>query len=221
MAQPEAKDTVVVLDLDDTLYEEADYHASGLAEVCHWIGSLYGIPVSAKLNELRESGETDLLAGLCHLAELPLSVKESLLWIYRLHKPKISLTDEVSDFLRNLEARYQVAILTDGRSISQRLKLKSLGLSHLPVYISEEHGGDKPSPVRFKLIMHEMIGLKYCYVGDNPKKDFIAPKLLGWKTIGLLNNGRNIHSQDLNNLTKEQTPNIWIKNISQALDYID
>jgi putative hydrolase of the HAD superfamily len=59
MAQLEAKSTVVVLDLDDTLYKEANYHASGLAEVCRWIEVLYGVSITAGLNELRESGETD------------------------------------------------------------------------------------------------------------------------------------------------------------------
>ncbi len=218
MAQPNTKGTVVVvLDLDDTLYKEADYHASGLAEVCRRIESLYGISVIARLDELRESGETDLLAGLCRLAGLPLSVKESLLWVYRLHQPSISLTAQVSDFLENLEGRYQVAVLTDGRSISQRLKLKALELGHLPVYISEEHGADKPSPIRFELIMREMPAARYFYIGDNPKKDFVAPNGLGWTTVCLRDDGRNIHRQDLTKLSPNQLPSHWIDSLDEFL----
>lgn len=220
MALPNAKDMVVVLDLDDTLYKEADYRASGLAEVCRWIESLYGKSVAARLNELRESGETDLLAGLCRLAGLPLSVKESLLWIYRVHQPAIALTSQVSEFLKDLEDRYQIAILTDGRSVSQRLKLQSLGLSHLPVYISEEHGADKPSPIRFELIMREMPAAHYFYIGDNPKKDFVAPNSLGWTTVCLRDDGRNIHCQDLNRLSPNQLPNHWIESLNDFLTLV-
>jgi putative hydrolase of the HAD superfamily len=220
MALPEPKDTVVVLDLDDTLYKEVDYHASGLVAVSRWIESLYGISVTAGLRELQESGEPDLLAGLCRLAGLPLSVKESLLWAYRLHQPDISLTSQTADLLKNLESKYPVAILTDGRSISQRLKLKALGLSHLPVYISEEHGADKPSPLRFELIMREMPAAHYVYVGDNPKKDFLAPNALGWTTIGLRDDGRNIHRQDLSKLLPNQLPSRWIDSLDEILTSI-
>lgn len=217
MAQPNPKDTVVVLDLDDTIYKEADYQASGLTEVCRWLEALYGISITAELDELRESGENDLLAGLCRLAGLPVSVKESLLWVYRLHQPAINISAKDSDFLKNLEIRCQVAVLTDGRSISQRLKLKSLGLSHLPVYISEEHGSEKPSPVRFELIMRNNPAAHYFYIGDNPKKDFIAPNNLGWTTVCLRDDGRNIHRQDLTKLSPNQLPNHWINSLHEFL----
>jgi putative hydrolase of the HAD superfamily len=36
----------------------------------------------------------------------------------------------------------------------------------------------------------------YYYIGDNPAKDFQAPNHLGWTTICLLDDGRNIHPQD-------------------------
>ena len=43
----------------------------------------------------------------------------------------------------------------------------------------------------------------FIYVGDNVKKDFITPNALGWKTICLKDDGRNIHKQDFT-LTPEQ-----------------
>lgn len=36
----------------------------------------------------------------------------------------------------------------------------------------------------------------FYYIGDNLRKDFVAPNKLGWQTICLLDNGENIHSQD-------------------------
>ena len=35
----------------------------------------------------------------------------------------------------------------------------------------------------------------YFYVGDNTAKDFVSPNILGWHTICIKDDGRNIHSQ--------------------------
>jgi putative hydrolase of the HAD superfamily len=32
-------------------------------------------------------------------------------------------------------------------------------------------------------------------VADNVSKDFIAPNIMGWQTICLIDNGKNIHKQ--------------------------
>ncbi|MCM2295576.1 HAD family hydrolase [Rhodoferax sp.] len=220
MAITEFFETVVVLDLDDTLYKEADYHASGFAEVCRWIEQLYGKSLALDLLALQKAGEPDLLAGLCRVAGLPISVKESLLWIYRLHEPAIRLTPFVQDLLERLQTKCNLAIITDGRSISQRQKIKALGLSRFPAYISEDYGADKPSPLRFELIMRHMPASRQIYVGDNPKKDFLAPNSLGWTTLGLRDDGRNIHSQNLDGLQPEQLPQFWIDSLDEILNYI-
>ncbi|MDO8772750.1 MAG: HAD family hydrolase [Burkholderiaceae bacterium] len=218
MAQPELSQTVVVLDLDDTLYKEADYHDSGLREVCNWIEGLYGRSLAGELEALKSQGERDLLGALCRLAGLPLSVKDSLVWVYRLHEPRIHLSPAAKETIHLLESMCRVAILTDGRSVSQRKKLKSLGLSHLPAYISEEHGSEKPSPLRFELIMRELPALDYVYVADNPSKDFLAPNALNWKTIGLIGDKRNIHSQDRDGLSVAQLPQKWITSLDKLME---
>ena len=50
------------------------------------------------------------------------------------------------------------------------------------------------------------------YVGDNTEKDFFAPNQLGWKTVCILNDGRNIHQQDFE-LKKEFLPKYKINDI--------
>lgn len=220
MATTDWLGTVVVLDLDDTLYKEAEYHASGLAEVCRWIEHVYGKSLELDIDALQDTGEPDLLGCLCRIAGLPLSVKESLLWVYRLHEPDIRLAPFVLDLLERLQAKCRLAILTDGRSVSQRQKIKALGLSHFPAYISEEYGAEKPSPLRFELIMCDMPASRYLYVGDNPKKDFLAPNALGWATLGLRDDGRNIHSQRLAVLQPEQLPQVWIDSLDEILNYL-
>lgn len=220
MAINDLAGVVVVLDLDDTLYNEADYHFSGLSEVCRWVEVLYGKSLASDLRALQDAGERDLLAGLCRLAGLPLSVKESLLWVYRLHAPEIRLTPVVREFLDRLQEKCHLAILTDGRSVSQRQKIKALGLAHLPAYISEDYGADKPSPLRFERIMCDMPASRYLYIGDNPKKDFLAPNSLGWVTIGLRDRGRNIHSQNVTEIPTEYLPQAWIDSLDEILNYI-
>jgi putative hydrolase of the HAD superfamily len=210
---------VVVLDLDDTLYKEADYRQSGFRAVCREIEALYGESLTRDF-EGHTRGDGDVLDLLCRRAGLPLSAKESLLWIYRLHTPDISLTEDVRDVLRQLEARYPVIVLTDGRSMTQRKKMLALGLQRLPVYISEEHCSAKPEPRRFEMIMKDYPARAYVYVADNPRKDFIAPNRLHWKTIGLRGDERNIHSQDCEGLTSEMLPNQWIDTLTELPDIL-
>jgi putative hydrolase of the HAD superfamily len=150
------------------------------------------------------------------MIKLPLSVKESLLWIYRLHQPKISLDKSTKASINKLQQVAKLVILTDGRSISQRQKIKSLELDHLPVYISEEYQSEHPDLLRFNLIMKDFPSKKYSYVGDNPRKDFIAPNKLNWNTIGLRGDGYNIHSQD-SYVTQDASPKFWINNLEELL----
>lgn len=215
MAPAEPLKPVVVLDLDDTLYREADYRESGLKAVCRWMERLYGTDLEQALAESGRQEEKDPLGALCRLAGLPASVGESLLWIYRLHKPAISISRSDLMTIRELERRCTLAILTDGRSVTQRLKIDSLGLGHLPVYISEEHASTKPDPYRYKKIMTDLPGSRYIYVGDNPRKDFYAPNILSWETIGLIGDERNIHDQECSGLDGEHLPKQWIRSLDE------
>ena len=220
MATNNPSSTVVVFDLDDTLYKEADYQASGLEAVCRLVETLYGKSVKKEVLRLQQVGERDVLAGICTILGAPLSVKETLLWFYRLHEPAIALDTDISTTMQQLELDYQLAVLTDGHSISQRLKLKALGLGHLQTYISEDHQDNKPSTARFRIIMRDMPAERYVYVGDNPAKDFIAPNQLGWITIGLRDDGRNVHNQTSVHFSSAQLPKIWIDHFSQIINAI-
>lgn len=211
MAQCDPLELVIVLDLDDTLYKEIDYQISGFNAVCNWIENVYDLGLWLDLEKLLQSKTPDVLGELCKAAGLGPTVKESLLWVYRLHQPLIHLSPGVNVFLNELESNWRVAVLTDGRSVSQRLKLKALGLAHLPAYISEDYGSEKPTPDRFELVMREMRAIRYVYVGDNLKKDFIAPNKLGWTTVCLRDNGRNIHEQIIEKKTNFQNPKFWIE----------
>jgi putative hydrolase of the HAD superfamily len=219
MVSVDLSGTVVVLDLDDTIYPESDYQRSGLDAVCGMVETLYGARVVAGVEEARLRGERDLLGVICGLAGLPVAAKESLLWLYRLHAPSIALSPSTRATILQLEKRCMATlILTDGRSISQRMKLHALGLTRFRAYISEEYASEKPEAHRFIEIMSDFRAARYAYVADNPRKDFVAPNALQWLTIGVHGNRRNVHSQDCEGLSEGFLPRKWITGFDQLLE---
>ena len=128
--------------------------------------------------------------------------------------PHISL-DEMLECLSYLSSFSLAAILTDGRSITQRLT-KSLGLSSFPA-IFDDYSDTKPSPLRYEFIMKDFPAQAYFYIADNPKKDFLAPNHLGWQTVGLLGSAFNIHSQDVSHLNPDYLPSFWINSLLDLL----
>ena len=122
-------------------------------------------------------------------------LKQKCLRIYRFQEPEIHLYEGVENLLRQLRNKgFLLGVITDGRPEGQRAKIKALGLESLVDYIivTDELGGAeyrKPNPRAFET-MKEKLGVEYsemCYVGDNIKKDFVAPEKLGMRSIWFKN----------------------------------
>lgn len=208
---------VVVLDLDDTLYPEYSYQSSGIAAVEELLSTCFNRPLQGTLTAAQASGVSDLWGWACDQLGLPPEVKTSLLWAYRLHRPQLTLASDVRICLESLQtAGATLAVLSDGRALSQRLKLASLGLAALPVFISEEHGSVKPDPARFETIARHWPGRRYVYVADNPVKDFLAPNRLGWLSVGLKATYATVHGQPSDGPAELQ-PQHWIDTLPALL----
>ena len=206
----ELKKWIIVFDLDDTLYLEKDYLFSGISFVEEYITYLYGISFNGQVLNAYRNGVKDIWGWACEKIGLPLEVKESFLWLYRNHSPKITLCPGILELINELnQSNAKVIVLTDGRSISQRLKMKSLNLDHIPLYISEEYSSIKPDKKRFLLIQNKWKGSKFAYIGDNPNKDFIAPKELNWLCVGADWCKDKIHNEI--KIDKKTEPDLWIK----------
>ncbi len=213
------KNTVVVFDLDDTLYKEIDYVHSGRRHV-HALMPQASKKIAVE-GLLEYPHHEDVWTILCNAMGLPDTMKESMLWAYRLHSPDITLTPEVKAYLSNLESKtHALAVITDGRLLTQELKLKALGLSHLPTYISEVWDGLKPAPGRFRAIEARWPMASYVYVGDNTAKDFVTPNQMGWLTVGLRDDGRNVHPQLRDGLSDDYLPKCWVNCITELLDVL-
>ena len=202
----------MVFDLDDTLYKEQDYLLSAYREIAERIGGRESEELRVKSEELRgdrifdqmlrwrQEGE-NVFQCLIDTYGLDMTV-DDLLTVYRSHVPAIRLDEETNHLLDYLHRIAVIGLITDGRSLTQRHKIEALGLSAYmdeeDILISEETGHEKPSEVPYRHFMtHYPACTYYYYVGDNPAKDFVAPDRLGWTSICLLDDGRNIHPQEL------------------------
>ena len=181
---------LITFDLDDTLYLERDYVRSGIRVVWELLSSLgyVGSSEEWKNEWLTDQRPIDRIVSDLGLG---LHLKEQLLWAYRLHSPEIELEVEARMILEMLERKGdKVAIITDGRSIGQRQKVKALGLERVNVMISEDYNSKKPDCKRFSRLMDQHKKCEYWYIGDNINKDFIAPNRLGWKTVMIQRDGQ-------------------------------
>ena len=185
--------TVIAFDLDDTLYLERDFVRSGFIAADCWVRDRFAIAgfFDAAWTVFETGRRGDIFD--CALSMLNIQVGREIVGrlvdIYRDHTPSIQLTPDAEETLARLCARRRTALLTDGYKNTQARKVQALGLvgrlEHV-VYTDELGRAKwKPHPEGFLAIQSEF-GLparEFVYVADNPQKDFIAPRQLGWKTV--------------------------------------
>ncbi|WP_299221994.1 HAD family hydrolase [uncultured Alistipes sp.] len=157
-----------------------------------------------------------------HGLDVPITTYLSL---YRTHRPRIALSPGIPALLTELKARRcGIGLVTDGRSVTQRNKIAALRLdtflSPASVVISEEFGSSKPDCANFEYFHRLYPGCRFIYVADNPQKDFLAPNRLGWRTICLRDDGRNIHSQHFD-LPTDYLPQTIAETTDQIISHLN
>jgi putative hydrolase of the HAD superfamily len=191
------RQTVFVTDLDDTLCYEADFVYSGLKSAADIIPESLRSHSHFLMQEGFAFGMQPFDYLLSYYPELK-PLKSAMLQSYREHLPELRFRNGAQQLLDQAKAKAAAVILiTDGRSISQRNKLKALSIESVfdKIYISGETGHGKVEPDTYADLLRHFPDKKFVYVGDNPAKDFEQPLLHGWRCLGLLNDGRHIHSQ--------------------------
>lgn len=188
-------ETVLVFDLDDTLYKEITYVESGFRAVLESIDLCIDITsvLSWMIDGMRDGGmPLDRLAQRYDNLEV-----RGLLDVYRDHRPLIELEPGSMQLLElSRSIGLGCGLVTDGRSKGQRQKLRALGIASLfdVVVISEEIGTSKPSVNNFALVEQSFSpDARFIYIADNPRKDFVTPNRMGWHTVQVDDDGRNIH----------------------------
>jgi putative hydrolase of the HAD superfamily len=111
--------------------------------------------------------------------------------VYRTHIPRIHLDAEAEACLKRFKDMPKY-LVTDGNKIAQHNKALSLGLykKMSRCFITHRYGikNAKPSPYCFLKIctLEKVEPENVVYIADNPNKDFIKLKPLGFKTIRIL-----------------------------------
>lgn len=181
----------LLFDLDDTLYLESDYVASGYRAVARYLAENYG-------RSYNEVFYTMMSVFVCRGRRMvfpividrflnsSVSIPE-LLQVYRCHTPKIHLFPGYSELLRLLGKDHYIGIITDGLPEVQKRKVAALGLELLVdrVLYTWEYGAEneKPHPLGFSLMMDHfrVEPRKSIFVGDNPVKDCQGARAAGMK----------------------------------------
>lgn len=186
---------VLVFDLDNTLYDEITYVWSGFRAVSRYLQETYGVPFEDSYQFMQErlgAGRGKIFDDL--LLRYNLYRKKNVsacLGVYRRHHPEIRVDRDGDDCLNRFK-EYPLYIVTDGNRMVQWNKLKALGLVERVrhCYATHCYGRQyaKPSPYCFLKICEreKRPPEEIFYLGDNPEKDFVGLKPLGFKTIRVL-----------------------------------
>ena len=105
--------------------------------------------------------------------------------------PEIELYDGVKNIILNQKKKgIKVGIITDGSPEGQLNKIIALGLDDLidDIIITDELGGTqfrKPNDIAFRIMQNRWRSPfeQLVYVGENPNKDFLAPRQLGMRWL--------------------------------------
>lgn len=187
---------ILIFDLDDTLYEEITYVKSGFKAVSDYLLKRFNIHKNESFNIMVEILELEGRGKVFNrmLDKYNLNNKKHVrecLSVYRLHKPDIELYDSANRCLDRFSdiSKY---IITDGNKIVQRRKINSLNLYKIfkRIFITHQYGlkYSKPSSYCFEKIskIENTQPKKIVFIGDDPNKDFVGIKPLGFKTIRLM-----------------------------------
>jgi putative hydrolase of the HAD superfamily len=191
--------TIVIFDLDDTLYDEVEYCKSGFRAVAEFLANLRRQSSAERIfdafwKQFAAGNRTRTFNAA--LDELGVNYGNELIGelikVYRNHTPKIALPQESRDVLSQLSNKYTLALLTDGFLPAQQLKVQVLGIEKYfkCIVYTEQLGRNcwKPSTVGFEKLLKTLNARPETavYVADDEKKDFIAPNKLGILSIQII-----------------------------------
>jgi FMN phosphatase YigB (HAD superfamily) len=189
----------VVVDLDDTLYPQADYLASAAAAVgaAASDAGLDGVAVHAALRHELATGsdaggtvDRALLAVGVPASALPGYVPGLVAAFTGHTPPRLMPYPGVEEALRALAAAAPLACLTDGNPVIQAAKLAATGLQPLlpVVVVTDALGGRsarKPHPTGIRTVAARL-GVppdRLLVIGDRPGKDVAVAAAVGARAI--------------------------------------
>ncbi|MCC3152199.1 HAD family hydrolase [Hymenobacter sp. BT770] len=187
---------VLVFDLDDTLYPELSYVHSGFRAVAEFLSPLLGVPAetlaAGMIAEEGTQGRGQVFDNVLRQhGRWSKTLVAACLRAYRLHRPELALYPDSERCLARFAA-WPLYLVTDGHKEVQARKAVALQVAAIVrhAYLTNRYGRHraKPDPYVFGLIcQRERVEPgQVIYVGDNPRKDFVGIKPLGFRTVRIL-----------------------------------
>lgn len=188
---------IYIFDLDDTLYREMSFVECGYKVVTTYLVNNY---------DLNQETTFQSLLKLCYQSRNNVfdrflksndlysrSLVNKCVSLYRKNKPNISLYPDARTILMQLlRNNIPAYLITDGNKLVQERKVQALNIESFfkKILITSRFGlkHAKPSPYCFLKVakLEHVLPSQIICVGDNPNKDFIHLKPLGFHTIRLL-----------------------------------
>ncbi len=131
-------------------------------------------------------GSTEPAEVRCHNVA---GMVAEMIELYRSHVPVIGLYADAEAALGRWQKEFRLGLISDGLLGVQRRKIDALGLAGRleRIVLTDAWGAAfwKPHPRAFEEIEAAwgVRGPAGLYIADNPQKDFIAPRQLGWQTV--------------------------------------
>jgi putative hydrolase of the HAD superfamily len=189
----------MILDLDDTIFPRTQFVFSGFDVVARYVAASWRrerVNVLGTLLHAHASGaDRHEFQVLCERHRLPLSLVPTLVTLFRMHTPTLTLDAYVGQALQRLRrGGWRLVILTNGDPGVQRRKVAALGLEPLVdhvVYAEEHAPHGKPDAAAFRAALDRLhVAPSQCVcVGDDPVCDVLGARRLGMRTIQVIKPG--------------------------------
>lgn len=220
---------LVLFDLDDTLYPEQEFVYGGLQAAAHLAAEWFKIPADELFQEFWsefEKGNTFIFNSVLNkLTDCSNEKIEQLINIYRKHKPTLKLFPDAEVTLKMLNRKsICVGVITDGYEQVQKSKVESLDLFNLVKFViyTDSFGKDfwKPDARVFEFTLNKfrIKPIESVYIGDNPQKDFVAPRRLGMHSIQIK---RNVGLYRDVSVADDYEPEFAVNSLEEIFDRLD
>lgn len=183
----------LLIDLDDTLFDERAYVESGFRHVATVLSeqdlALADRIFAFMVKQLDKAGRGRIFDDT--LDQFGLTAWQNkvpdLVQAYRHHKPDIAMYPRVRETLDRLKRRWRLGLVTDGTPIMQKRKVEALALENdfEAIVYCWEIEAPKPSPDGFLQAMAQLNADPQgtIIIGDNPTHDMDAARRIGCQSI--------------------------------------
>lgn len=184
----------VLLDLDNTLYDEHEFVMSGFKAVAQAMAQKFELDEKAvylSLSKLflKQGRKQVFTQALGDLGIYDDEITSEMVEVYRSHLPRIRVFRDAHAVLPKIKQECRLGLITDGLRRVQENKIQALKVSGYfdVITYADDYGGKHSSkPFLMTLEQLQVKADESVYVDDNPQKGFAVAKELGIRTVRIL-----------------------------------